>query len=95
MTQFHAVMLDETGCEFGASVEAPNREEAFDTLREDYPESQVLQLESPSDRQEREERIRRSVELEIFGEELDEDDYCQFCDAPLGDDWNCPEGCEP
>lgn len=47
--KFHAVMVDETGCEFGADVEAPDRETAYDRLREDYPESRVDQLESPED----------------------------------------------
>lgn len=53
MTHFHAVMVDETGCEFGVSVTAASREAAFDNLRENYPESHVAQLESPEDRDNR------------------------------------------
>ena len=47
--KFHAVTVDETGCEFGADVEASDRETAYDLLRENYPESRVDQLESPED----------------------------------------------
>lgn len=49
MARYHAVLLDETGCEFGATVTADDRESARDQLREDYPESRVVQLESPED----------------------------------------------
>lgn len=59
MTNFHAVMIDETGCEFGASVTAPTRAAAFAKLREDYPESRCDQLESPADTQRRQARIER------------------------------------
>lgn len=55
--KFHAVMVDETGCEFGAEVEAPDRETAYDRLRENYPESRVDQLESPEETREREQRV--------------------------------------
>lgn len=54
MTKFHAVLLDETRCEFGADVEANTRDEAYRRLEEDYPESQVVQLESPADTRQRE-----------------------------------------
>jgi hypothetical protein len=57
MIQFHAVMVDETGCEFGASVRAATREEAYEMLEENYPESRVAQLESPQDAAAREARI--------------------------------------
>lgn len=67
MITFHAVMLDETRCEFGASVEASSRSEAYDLLRERYPESQCVQLESPADRRAREEDL-------YFDEFEDEDD---------------------
>lgn len=49
MKNFHAVLLDETGCEFGADVRASSHEDAREKLREDYPESSVVQLESPED----------------------------------------------
>jgi hypothetical protein len=49
MTTFHAVMIDETGCEFGVKVTAKSRSDAYEKLREDYPESHCDQLESPAD----------------------------------------------
>jgi hypothetical protein len=52
--RYHAVMLDETGCEFGVDIEADSRDEAYDRLAEDYPESQCVQLESPQDAADRE-----------------------------------------
>jgi len=61
MIKFHAVMVDETGCEFGAGVEAPDREEAYEMLQENYPESRVAQLESPEDTRRREARIYAAV----------------------------------
>ena len=95
MTQYHAVLIDETGCEFGAGVEAPDRETARASLTEDYPESRVVQLESPLDAAEREAAIRRRVEAEFdHGDELDEDDFCYDCEAPVMDDGFCPNGCD-
>jgi hypothetical protein len=72
-TKYHAVMLDETRCEFGVSVEARTREEAYRILEEDYAESRCVQLESPADTRKREKRIdawaRRSQDNEdTFGE---------------------------
>ncbi len=66
--KFHAVMIDETGCEFGADVTAATREEAYQALAENYPESRVDQLESPEDTAAREKRI---YDAAFF----DEDDY--------------------
>lgn len=57
MTKYHAVMIDETGCEFGADCEAESREEARDIFRESYPESRIDQIESPQDTAAREHRI--------------------------------------
>ncbi len=54
MITYHAVMGDETGGEFGVDVEASSRDSARDMLRKDYPESQIVQLESPRDRERRE-----------------------------------------
>lgn len=68
MVKFHAVMLDETGCEFGAGVEAEDREAAREQLRDNYPESRVVQLESPEDTRQREavmyDRIQREYDDE-------------------------------
>lgn len=64
MRQYHAVMIDETGCEFGADVEANSHAEAYDLLEEDYPESRVDQLEDDDDRRSREDRIYDRVSEE-------------------------------
>ncbi len=66
MTKFHAVMMDETNCEFGASVSAKTRAEAYDKLREDYPESRCVQLESPADTRKREQRIYRQADRDYW-----------------------------
>ena len=74
MTKFHAVMIDETGCEFGVGVEADNKSEAYDILTEDYPESRCVQLESPDEAAERESRMYMSIEREMYGDDFDEYD---------------------
>lgn len=66
MTRYHAVMLDETGCEFGVSVIADNKADAEDQLREDYPESCCVQLESLEDTREREAAMYRRMEAEYY-----------------------------
>lgn len=62
--RYHAIMLDETGCEFGVDIEADSREEAYDRLAEDYPESSVVQLESPQDAADREARMYQRIMAE-------------------------------
>jgi hypothetical protein len=69
MPKYHAVMLDETRCEFGVGVKAKSRAAAYEKLREDYPESKCVQLESPADTRRREERIRRQAD-EDYGWEV-------------------------
>jgi len=68
-TEYHAVMVDETGCEFGAGISAQSRTEAYDLLREFYPESKCVQLESPDDAREREARLYHSIMAEMDGDE--------------------------
>ena len=64
LIQFHAVLLDECGQEFGAGVEAVDYQEARDQLREMYPENRgIVQLESPEDTAAREQRIYDDVFL--------------------------------
>ncbi len=46
MKQYHAVMIDETGCEFGADVEANSVGEARNILEEDYPESRIDEIKT-------------------------------------------------
>lgn len=61
MVQYHAVMIDETGCEFGVSLEAESLDDAWDQLREDYPESYVDVVKTSDqwdqDRRDREARM--------------------------------------
>lgn len=57
MIDYHAVMLDETGCEFGRSFRATTREEAWAYLQENYPESRCIQLEDDDDTRRREAAI--------------------------------------
>lgn len=64
MTDFHAVMLDETRCEFGVSVTAKTRAAALEKLAEYYPESRCIQLESPADRRKREKRLYDEINEE-------------------------------
>jgi hypothetical protein len=63
MIKFHAVLTDECGSEFGADVTANTRMEAYAMLDEDYPESRVVQLESPDDTARREKAIYNEVML--------------------------------
>ncbi len=75
MINFHAVILDECGHETGVSVRAANREEAYDMVRENYPESNCVQLESPEDTQKREAAIYASVSAEYDDGEYYDEDY--------------------
>jgi hypothetical protein len=52
--KFYAVMIDETGCEFPAEVDAVDQDDAYDQLSENYPESSVDQLETLEDIRRRE-----------------------------------------
>lgn len=66
MINFHAVMIDETGCEFGVDFEACDRCEAYFYLMDTYPESRVDQLEDDRQAREREQRtydyVRRCLD---------------------------------
>jgi hypothetical protein len=77
MTKFHAVMLDETRCEFGVSFEAKSREAAYRYLEENYEESRCIQLESAADTRKREKRMYDQIQREYedgYGG-YDYDDY--------------------
>lgn len=69
MTKFHAVMIDETGREFGVSVIARSRTMAFAKLREDYPESRCDQLESPADTAAREAAMYDDIQHGVYRNE--------------------------
>ena len=59
--RFHAVMVDETGCEFGVTFDASSRDAAYDFLDEQYPESGVAQLETTQDAADRQRAIWASL----------------------------------
>ena len=66
--RFHAVLMDETGCEFGHTFTANSREEAWDEIDDLFPESRCVQLESDEDTRKREARIQRQIQMEMDGE---------------------------
>ena len=66
-TNYHAVMMGEDGMEFGEDVKANSYDEAETLLRDDYPESQILYLESSQD------AVKR--ELRIYNDAMAEQDY--------------------
>lgn len=70
LTQYHAVMSDETGCEFGYTFEAFNKAQAYEYLREQFPESHCVQLEDEYDTQKRLNEI-----YERLAEEYDDGYY--------------------
>ena len=49
MPYYHAVMIDETGCEFGAGENARDKHHAAEVFKYNYPESRVVQIESAED----------------------------------------------
>ena len=69
MIKFWAVMLDETGCEFGVGVEADTREQAYEILEEDYVESRCVQFESPQDTADREKAMYDDISRGIYRNE--------------------------
>jgi hypothetical protein len=76
MTYYHAVFEGEDGSEFGAGCEASSREEARRRLEDNYPESRIVQLESPEDTREREAAIyaRVSADYDYDYDATDDDD---------------------
>lgn len=82
MIRYHAVMLDETRCEFGVDIDATDRQTAMEELADQYPESRCIQLEDPHDTEKRvstmEDLIRRGADFDEDGRPFfphgDEDD---------------------
>lgn len=70
MENFHAVLVDETGCEFGADTRCATKADAYDWFRENYPESRVVQIESDKEASEREHAIYAHI---ACGGDWDED----------------------
>ena len=73
MTHFHAVLLDETGCEFGAGHDCETREEAHNYFRDAYPEDTRAREAHTHD------LIRRGADFDDEGRPFfpygDEDDF--------------------
>jgi hypothetical protein len=99
---FHAVFVDETGCEFGAGIEANSREEAWEKARENYPESRCVQLESPEDTRKREAEvyahIARGGDYDDEGrpiyygpDDWDEDDWEEDDEDDDEDEYDLPD----
>lgn len=61
MRQFHAVMVEMGGREFGVSVKAASEDSAYSQLEENYPESTVVQLESLEDMARREQETYTQI----------------------------------
>ena len=82
MIDFHAVMIDETGCEFGVSFKATTRGAALEYLREQYPESRCDQLEDPQQTAEREAAIYRRAMADEDGywDDEEDDDWDDYSD---------------
>ena len=59
--RFHAIMVDETGCEFNVVFNASSHHAAYDYLDEQYPESGVAQLETTQDAADRERAVWASL----------------------------------
>ena len=47
--QYHAVLVDETGCEFGHTFYASSNDAAWDYLDEQFPECRAVQIETQQD----------------------------------------------
>lgn len=71
MILYHAVLLDETGCEFGHTFEETCRAAAWAYVQDQFPESRCIQLEDPRDTAERQNAIYERMAREIDGS----DDY--------------------
>lgn len=61
LTHFHAVLVGEDGMEFGAGTNARSREQAAAYFEEQYPESRVVQIESPEDTARREKAMHDHI----------------------------------
>ena len=74
MTYFHAVFVDETGVgEFGAGIHAESKAEAYERLSEMYPESRIVQLESPQDTAARDAEIYAQLWDDEYDYDYEED----------------------
>lgn len=75
MASYHAVMMDETGCEFGVTFDAESRDDAYRQLSDDYPESSVVQLEDNEQQRQREMDVYQRAMSMYDDPFLDDFDY--------------------
>ena len=69
--RYHAVLIDECGQEFGADVLAETKSEAYEKLRENYPESRIDQIEDDNDTARRQAWIYERVSSDDYDYEDD------------------------
>lgn len=69
--KIHAVMIDETGCEFGVEVYADSKDEAIRILGSIFPESYVDQIKTMADIRKREADIAAEIRSEGDWDDLD------------------------
>lgn len=62
MPKYHAVMIDETGCEFGVEIECATKSDAIEQLEDDYPESRIDQILSHGESDQREREMYAHIE---------------------------------
>lgn len=73
MLDYHAVMIDETGCEFGVTFKAKDLYSAIEQLREDYPESGIGEVHTVGTWEDRQRRLEMRLREE--DEDYDEPEY--------------------
>lgn len=72
MPRFHAILTDETGHgEFGVTIDADSRGDAWDELEEDYPECRVTQVKT----QEEVEQDQADREARMWSDDYDDYGY--------------------
>lgn len=81
MVQYHAVMLDETRCEFGVTFEAEDQGKALDYLSENYPESIVDEMKTVTQW----DRERHDREVRLYAGDDDGRDW--DAQAAYDDEW--------
>lgn len=62
MARYHVILCDELGDEFSVEIDACDRDDAWDTVQMDYPESGVVDvMESGNYRREARNRVFNSM----------------------------------
>jgi hypothetical protein len=68
MIYFEAILRDECGDEFQATVEAGDEGAAIDLVCEDYPESQLISITSPQEAIDRINRREAFLREELYND---------------------------